>query len=205
MKKSWKDISIGDYYKIADIMEDKSLDDMDRYMRLFALLFEMSVEEAYNIPVSKFGDKVKTLSWIYKDPKAEAEVVADTYVINGTKYVTTLSPEALTTAQYIDFKNTLPDCENHLESMISIFLIPEGKNYNEGYDINKVEADILEYFPITQAMGLSAFFLIWSQAWIEVLTDYSKRMLKKAIRKEKNPEKKKILQERLTVLSGLAC
>ena len=200
MKKSWKDISIGDYYQIQEIMNDTTLDNMDREMSLFALLYDITLEEAYNTPVNVFAQKMGKLTWVWEKPKPE--VVADTYSINGVKYKTLLAPDTMTTAQYIDFKNTLPGCEDHLEQMLSIFLVPEGKEYNTNYDIKQVEADILEYFPITSCMGLCAFFLIWSRAWTEVLTDYSRKMLKTAMRKEKDPRKKQLLKEQLMVMSG---
>ena len=199
MKKSWKEITLDDYYKITNIITDPALEEIDRDVELFALFHDMSPEEAYNLPLPKFSKMMGDLRWVFKKPVPE--MVASSYVINGKKYITLMNPLKMTTAQYIDYKQMVVGAEDHLHQLLSIFLIPEGKTYNEGYEITEVEDDILTYLPITKAMGLFAFFFAWSKSWMEVLKDYSTKMLKKAIRREKDPEKKRALQEQMELLT----
>ena len=199
MKKSWKDVSIKDYYEINEILEDKSYDEMDRDVQLFAILQEMDPEEAYNLPLPVYYQKKLELGWVWNKPKQED--IGDAYVIGDHRYKVLIDPMQMTTAQYIDFKNTVPLAKDHMESMLSIFLIPEGHKYNEGYNIEEVEKEIKEKMPITKAMGLFAFFFAWSNAWMEVLQEYSMKNLKKALKREKDPEKKKLIKSQMDLLT----
>lgn len=89
-------------------------------------------------------------------------------------------------------------------SILSVFIVPEGHTYNDGYDLAKAKEDILDMpFVIVQK---TAFFLTKQlEAFVQIFLYYSKEEVKKM----KIPkEKKQILIEEMervgTLLSELS-
>lgn len=195
----WNGITIRKWNEIKGILADDSLDDIDKNVSILASVYGITPEEAYSMPLVEFAEKAKAIEWLRTPP--EPVMVSDRYRINGETYRLVMNPTEIMTAQYIDFKNLYADKDEHMAEILAVFLIPEGKSYNDGYDISKVENDIYEYLPITYALGMTAFFLVLSQVWREVLRDCSKRLLRKAIRKEKDPERRKALTDMLGLVS----
>lgn len=197
---NWNSITIKKWKEIKDILSD-NMDDIDKNINIMAIVYDITPEEVYNMPLLEFSKMAKDLEWLRTPP--EAEMVSDRYKINGTTYKMCLNPGEITTAQYIDFKNLYIDKDNHIAEILAVFLIPEGKTYNDGYDISQVEKDIYEHLPITYALGMSAFFLTLLEVWREVLATYSKTLIKKEMRKEKDKTKKKALTDMLGLLSWM--
>lgn len=197
----WNNITIKKWYAIKDILMDESLDDIDKNVNILALVYDITEDEAYNMPIVEFTEKAKAIEWLRTPP--EPQMVSDKYRINGVTYRLVMNPGEITTAQYIDFKNLYPTRDEHLAEILAIFLIPEGKDYNTDYDITQVEKDIYEYLPITYAQGMSAFFLLLWEVWSQVLTSSSQNLIRKQMRKEKDKTKKRILTDMLGLVSWM--
>lgn len=191
----WNNITIKKWYGIKDILMDESLDDIDKNVGILSLVYDITEEEAYNMPIVEFAEKAKAIEWLRTPP--EPQMVSDKYRINGVTYRLVMNPGEITTAQYIDFKNLYPEKDKHMAEILAIFLIPDGKDYNTDYDIAKVEKDIYEHLPITYAIGMTAFFLLLWEVWNQVLTNYSKNLIKKEIKKTKDLTRKKVLMDML--------
>ena len=88
-------------------------------------------------------------------------------------------------AQYVDFQNfvKLPLREG-MEKILSIFLIPEGCKYNDGYDIIDVQKEIRENISFRVAEGLLSFFI---EKYGELLI-HSLVYCRRQVKKTKNPE-----------------
>lgn len=68
---------------------------------------------------------------------------------------------------------------------LSILLVPEGKKYNEGYDLSQAVEDIRNYLSVEDALGLTAFFLgLW-----RISMKQSMALLRRLIRKGKKEGK----------------
>ena len=103
----------------------------------------------------------------------------------------------LTTAQYIDFQSYSKDSD--YSKMLSVFLVPKGKKYGEGYDALEVINDV-STMPVGEVLGLMGFFIILYRSWSRALLKYSSRILRKAAKREKNQE----LMETVTKMEELA-
>ena len=99
----------------------------------------------------------------------------------------------MTTAQYIDFQNFSKEGEKKLIEVLSCFLIPKGKKYNEDYDILEVQKSLRDYLTIPNCLALSAFFLAKFNRSIKGMLIYSKWIAK--IRLKKGKEKQEILKK----------
>ena len=97
-------------------------------------------------------------------------------------------------AQYVDYQNFIRmPLRESMDKLLSIFLIPKGKKYNEDYDIIDLQKTIRENLSFRVAEGLLGFFLRkWGESLIRSLDYY-----RKAARKEEDPQKKKEMTEML--------
>lgn len=66
----------------------------------------------------------------------------------------------LTTGQYIDYQTYMQDNEDfkNLAKVLSVFIVPKGKTYNEGYDVEDVIRELDEHLSIQIALGVCFFF-----------------------------------------------
>lgn len=176
---NWGDLTIRQYEEITKAYEEN---DDDLIYKLIAIVKGISYDEVLEKPwneVEKWAADIKFLAQKPKSRMARRE-----YVINGKEYETSFDMTSITTAQYIDFQMTAPQSEERIAEFLSIILIPKGKTYNKGYNIQEVQEDIYNYFKIEDAMGLSAFFLHLFQKSIR----YAERRLRKMLRKIRRTE-----------------
>lgn len=203
---SWDNITIDMYYDIVDILNDEEADDITKNVRLIALILDKDESEVWDMDMTKVGDYVSRLKFLSKfdipsHPKMKINIPG--YNLEVMKDVTKIS-----VAQYVDYQSFVgrPFRESMAE-ILSIFLIPEGKKYNEGYDIIDLQKVIRNNLSFRVAEGLLGFFL---RRYSELLIR-SLRYYRKAIQKEMNQERKtemektiQQIREKIEVLIHLA-
>lgn len=193
---SWDEVSISLWEEIQDILKDQETDAIDKNVRLVGLLYDIPDEEAYDKPLNEFSEMLDAISWLGREPKVPGPAAG--YSINGNNYIVCLNPQKIKTAQYIDFQAFSKDVQNNMPQVLACLMVPEGHTYNDGgYEIEDVRKDIREGLRITHALALTRFFF---QQYI-TLTIRSlqslTRILRKELKKEKDPEKKKKIQEQI--------
>lgn len=187
-KKSWDSIGIADYRKIRDLNLDKDLSETEKGMALLAILCDVDENEVWNLSVGEVQGLLSQISWV-NDFKVDEKKYRH-YDINGVRYDIELDVNKMTVSQYVDFQNYAKSgvTPENMAEILSCFLIPEGKKYNEDYDIVKTVKDIDEYLPFPKAQGLLFFYLRGLQSSIKALRVYSawqaKKMMKGSPRKE---------------------
>lgn len=187
-KKSWDCIGIAEYRKIRDLNLDKDLSETEKGMALLAILCDVGENEVWNLSVSEVQGLLSQISWI-NDFEIDKKKYRH-YDINGVRYDVELDINKMTVSQYVDFQNYSKSGVNaeNMAEILSCFLIPEGKKYNEGYDIVKTVKDIDEYLSFPKAQGLLFFYLRGLQTSIRALRLFSawqvKKMMKGSPRKE---------------------
>lgn len=195
---NWGDLTIRQYEEITKAYEEN---DDDLIYKLIAIVKGISYDEVLEKPwneVEKWAADIKFLAQKPKSRMARKE-----YVINGKEYETSFDMTSITTAQYIDFQMTAPQSEERIAEFLSIILIPKGKTYNKGYNIQEVQEDIYNYFKIEDAMGLSAFFLHLFQKSIRYAERRLRKMLRKIRRMELTEEQTKAIGTIEEVLQSL--
>ena len=129
---------------------------MKKLVLITQLIYDINVLEKPITEVKKYFNEINLL--LKTDiPK---EVVQDTYIINNVKYKLFKDVEKISTAMFIDYSNYVQNNFNinKYNEFLSIFLIPEGHTYNDGYDIRKVQNDIDNHLSITSAYSIASFF-----------------------------------------------
>ena len=175
---TWKDITIEKYDRIARL-QSENLGEVDLIAAVIAVLDGVTVKTVEEMPYATLLLKSRGLRFLNSNPLPS--IVRKSYTLNGKKYIPTLNPAELTTAQYIDFQVRAVDAPDDLAGLLSVLLIPEGFKYNDGYSSDDVREAIYKYMPIEDAMGLSAFFFaLWKMSIRRLLRENRKscRLLK---------------------------
>lgn len=180
---SWSDITIAKHKAIMAVYDkyrDNADDDLFPY-ELTCAAYGKPWEWIAAMTISEANAYVNSITFLENKPKQRR--VKSKYILNGHTYIACLNLTSINTAQYIDFQNLADNCNELPAEFLAIILIPEGKKYNDGYELNDAVSDIENYLTVEEALGLSAFFFNLSKISTMRLTQKLRRMEKKA-RKE---------------------
>lgn len=191
---NYRDLPLG---KWEDIIAANDIpDEVDRQVAVIAILTGLTTRQVLHLPVTEYADYASKAAFLTK-PLPKIGRPASSYRAGGFTLIPSTDLRKITTAQYIDFQTFAPEGDKRLVEILSVFLVPQGKDYNEGYDIGEVQTAIREDLSVQDAVYLSAFFLSRYAALIRGTRISLERMLKK----ERKPERKEAIRERLATLS----
>lgn len=201
MIDSYDKLSIGKWQEILEISETIGMSEEEKNIAVIAVLSDLTEDEVLNLPLSQFAELNKATVFLTQLP--QKRLMADKYILGDTEFKVLINLTQMTAGQYIDYQTYVKDPDNNLVQIISIFLIPKGKKYNEDYDMAEVHKLIREHLSIVDAMSISAFFLLLSEISIKTTLTSSIKKMKKMMRKEKNKEQKNKLREAITHLESV--
>lgn len=184
---NWDKITLKQFQLINEA--NKTENETERVVAIASIVWGDSVTE---LPLSEFNKKVKELSFLSEEIPSNRLVKKIT--INDRKYFLDCLLGNITTSQYIDYINHLKG--GKIEEILSVFVIPNGHKYNDGYDMAEVISDI-EDMPITVVNSTAFFFARQYEEFIRIFQSYSMKKLKKT---KMNRHTKKQLMELLTSL-----
>ena len=174
--KDWKDLSLKQFYQIQDLLEAP-----DEYttFNLLDLIYDIDSANMTLQEISKYNN---ALEFIKEDvPVVNIE---EKYTINGTEYNSNFNLTVVTAAQFVDYQNYVKD--NKWEDFLSVFFIPVGHRYNDGYDMKKVKNDMLQ-LNFATVKSISFFFILQ----LEAFTKHFLSSLKQTMKKQKMDKKQK--------------
>ena len=189
---NYRDLPLGVYEQILAV---KTEEDIDTQVAVLSLLTGLGERDILNLPIGDYTALAGKAAFLTTPPEALPRV-ANTYKVGGFELVPTRDLRKVTAAQYIDFQGYAPDAEHHLVEILSCFLVPKGKKYNDGYDILEVHAAIRD-ISVADALALSAFFFSKYTALIRT----TRISLERIRRKERNPERRAKIEERMKMLT----
>lgn len=162
----WEDVSLGQYAQVYNILIEENIPDDEKVCLITQELFNINVLSS---PLNEVRDKITTVKNLLNTPIEGNNVVNDVYILNNKRYILTNDLSKITTAQYIDYMNYINSGVdiNTYNNFLAIFFIPEGHEYNDGYNLNEVKNNIDNYLSIVDATSIAGFFL-----------GYAKRLLK---------------------------
>lgn len=178
----WDDVTLAQFKKLQEAL--KIEDESEKVIAIAEVIYG---DDITDLPVTEFNKKVKALS------KLKGEIPVGTLrkklEINGRKYKVDCLVGNISTAQYVDYINH--SRTNDLAKMLSVFVVPEGHKYNDGYDMLEVISD-MDCLPITVVNAIAFFFVRQLAKFMEIFQSYSIRQIKKMkITKE---QKKKLIE-----------
>ena len=169
-KMTWYDVT---YRQFQMLQELSVMEDENEIMLSIAEL--LLGEQVTDLPLSEFAKTVKQLDFL-KDSLPEDVNPPKKVEVNGRKYYMDCLLGNVSTAQYIDYINHAKT--NDVCKMMSVFLIPEGHKYNDGYDMEEVFNDIQD-LPIPVINSTAFFFGRQFNAYMKIFRRYSVKQIKK--------------------------
>lgn len=185
MINTYDKLTVGKYLEVKEVLQS-DMDNIQMNSMLIAILSDMDVDDVLNLPLSKYNAMIQNTAFLLDVPKKR--MVADRYKLGEMQLDVMLSLNKMTAGQYIDYQTFVKDPDKYLVELLSVFLIPKGKKYNEGYDILEVHKAIREHLSIVDALSMSAFFLTLSQTLIKTILTCLTKKVKKMKKQMKTQE-----------------
>ena len=199
---NWNSITIEKYYELQDILNDEVDDDITKNVKLVALITDKDESEIWDMDLTQAGEYISKLTFLNKfdipdNPNMKFNLPG--YQLKVMKDVT-----AINVAQYVDFQNFVKmPLRDGIDKILSIFLIPDGCKYNDGYDIIDLQKVIRENMSFRVAEGLLSFFLNrYGRSLVHSLA-YCKRQMKKMKNKEMLEKLEKAQKEIMQKMDSL--
>lgn len=204
---------IATYGKILDILQDNSRGWIDKEVAMISILANKTPDEVDNMLTVELRGLTSQLGFLTE--KAETVEVRKEYKVGDFTLVPEKKISKIKAGQFISFQEFAKvyhdnnNDVNVIPLLLSCFLIPKGKKFAEGYDVEDVQEAIAEHLSIVDALSLTAFFLTsikQSQATILRYLEWRLRLSRAKTKEQKMAKKMQIakLQAlRRSVLSGV--
>jgi hypothetical protein len=178
--KNWSDITIRKYIERVKLSRKSGseLETIEQMIKLAAVTFECSEEEAANIGI----DKLNQVNQLFKSEKP-TKIVKEIR-LNGQHFEFELNPNKLTASQYAGVMEATKDIDINLH----LFLFHLARPYNYSWfrkkyikleDHQTIELiDQFKDIPMSVANPIAVFFFNLSTEFTRILNDYSDQKLK---------------------------
>lgn len=183
IKSSWDALSWREYEQIEQILQTDIPYDY-KAVHLVSVLTGMSVEDIEKLPINQFQKFIPAMEFLHTDPETHAHQFE--YTINGREYDFKGKLTEISTAQYIDYRSYMDEEDRDIVKLMTVFLIPKGHEYNDGYDMQQVLNDIGDMCWL-DIRAAAFFFRLQLSTFILTL----KSSLVKSIKKTKTDRKTK--------------
>lgn len=156
MKNSWDDITIADIIFMNEVKELQLATEDEKNMMIAARLAGIDYKDFLQLGLSEVRRYMDNTDFLFNKP--EPKKARKKYVLNNRKYRFIKDASEMTVAQYIDFQAIQADgFDKRPAEMLAIFVVPEGHEYNDGYDKEQQIEDLMS-MSITDALGVCNFF-----------------------------------------------
>lgn len=196
-KKRWEDITINDYKEIINITKKELDSDLEKSISILAILCECTEDDLYSMNANKLYKLLSEIEWVKQPYKFNHNWNNKHITINGIKYDVVVDINKFTVAQYADLQVYWDkrDDIDYMAKLLTLFIIPNGKTYNNDYDIVQLANIIEDNISINDFNSICFFFLKSCLIFIKASLLFSNWQLMKLMMKEKDKEKKKQLKE----------
>lgn len=189
LSNKWEEMTLGQWLKIEEIY-NSSIEAEDKTSSVIAVLANCDKEDIDNLNIQDFYILAQQLDFL-KTPISRTRA-KDKVKLGDVIYDVTLDLSKVSVAQYFDFQSFMKRYQetndiNDLLSIYCVFLIPEGKKYNEGYDQDDIKKEIVN-LGLEEATGIVDFFR-------QYFLQYTKTMLRYLKKKTPKKELKNLLEE----------
>ena len=191
-KLNWYNVNLNQFILLQDVF--KIEDDTEKMISVAEIILGNDVT---NLPLKEFNEQMKRLEFLKEE--IPTSVPPKKFEINGKKYFMDCLLGNMTTAQYVDFNNH--SNTGDFAKMLSVFVIPEGHKYNDGYDMLEVINDI-GMLPIPIANSTAFFFGRQFSVFMKIFQRYSAKQIKKTnLPKEVKENMIKIMKDSVNLIT----
>lgn len=196
IKKSWKDVTIDEYFDLCERLSDDTLTDYEKIIIKISFITGKSEDEIWNLTWTEFRELQVEALWM-DEFNINENVKFKSIEINKQKYSIDTNLQNFTVAQYIDFQTFFPKRKENqriIGNILACFIIPQGKKYAEDYDIKELVDNINSNLDIMTANEILFFFLKQYLISIRATANYFNWVLKRMKKKSKNKEEMEKLE-----------
>lgn len=186
---TYKDITVKQMLLLKNL--PKQEDELLNTIEILSILYDEDITE---LPINDVRQMLKSIDLT----KQEVEI-KEKYIINGRKYKVDLNMN-ISTAQYIDYTEFKKN--EDIVKLISVFLIPDGHAYNDGYNLFEVYDDINEMKWI-DAEAIAFFFFKRLIVFGKIFRNCLVKQLKKETNQLKKMETEALIQLLETFISSV--
>lgn len=172
IKNKWKDISIGEYQSIIEIMDNEQLNNEEKQNELITIITGLDYEDVLKLDLNSYKRILDSLSFLSEEIKFK--VVPNTITIGKSKFKVMKKLSDITTGQYLNLEYLLKegkDTEN-LHKIVSIFLISEDEDK---------EFHIQQLMSIEDAYSIFFYLRVLSKRLLKCFHKYSVKKKKTLI------------------------
>lgn len=171
--ESWEQLTVAQFEELCEIQAAHP-----KNSAKYIVEYLYGIPNADNIPLAEYSAYVAGLNKFVGEPVLKAKLTPNAaYTLNGREYRVDITPSAFTVAQYTDLTNHIKN-QASLIDILSVVVVPDGKEYNDGYDMQQAKDDI-GTMQLTAAFAVVGFFARWSKSSIDTfLRSLTKTILK---------------------------
>lgn len=161
MKQKWSEITIADYKQINEITSRELDSDLEKSVAYLAVLMNEDEDKLWSLTLPELNALLEQTKWLNSEFTFNKHPFKH-IVINGEKYDVMVDIMKFTVAQYADFQiywdhRTDPEW---MAKLMTVFVIPRGKKYNDGYDAAALAETLENNLSITDFNSICFFFLL---------------------------------------------
>jgi len=175
LPKSWGDISVETYLKLAPVIKEEYASEFRRTIHILSVLTGIPVEVMLKEETSKFIEIQKNFIFLAAPPSVD---MIDSFKIDDVEYRIEKNPTRITTEELIDLHELCKDPNvNNIPQLLGLFYreVVDGKrnpNYN-GDEVSFRRELFLKKLSIDKVFGCTTFFLTWKRIYFLRTPKYS--------------------------------
>ena len=199
---NYRNLPVGKWLEILELSKDENVDALEQQVKTIAILTGLTEDEVLDLPIMEYKSLAAKTKFLEKDYDGKL-LIAKSYGLNGMELIPVKDFNKITTAQYVDYQTFSKEGDMYLVQTLSTLLVPKGKKYNDGYDMDAVQQAIRENLSVADVLTLYAFFLT---KWVKSIKDsqtYLDKEIKKIPNKEMREKLMKQVQEMRSKINGV--
>ena len=199
---NYRNLPVGKWLEIMELSKDENVDALEQQVKTIAILTGLTEDEVLDLPIVEYRELASKTKFLEKDYDGKLQI-AKSYGLNGMELIPVKDFNKITTAQYVDYQTFSKEGDMYLVQTLSTLLVPKGKKYNDGYDMDAVQQAIRDNLSVVDVLSLYAFFLT---KWVKSIKDsqtYLDKEIKKIPNKEMREKLMKQMQEIRSKINGV--
>lgn len=189
---NYRNLPVGKWLEILGLSNDENVDALEQQVKTIAILTGLTEDEVLDLPIVEYRELASKTKFLEKEYEGKLQI-AKSYGLNGMELIPVKDFNKITTAQYVDYQTFSKEGDMYLVQTLSTLLVPKGKKYNDGYDMDAVQQAIRDNLSVADVLSLYAFFLT---KWVKLIKD-SQTYLDKEIKKIPNKEMREKLMKQM--------
>lgn len=190
-KTSWRDVTINEYFDLVERLSDESLKEYEKIVIKIAFINNLDEESVWAMNINEFR-KLQIESLWLDEFNIKTDIKFKNITIGNNKYIIDTNLQNFSVSQYIDFQSFYPKYKKDkkvIGNILACFIIPAGKQYADGYDIQDLVRQINESIDIMTAQEILFFFLKQYLISMRAIANYFNWQMKKSMKKMKDKQK----------------